>query len=120
VVLPFNREQFRASSVVDRPGDWGPLFDELVDEAERAGRLTVMKPAGDNHDAYLDAVTTMLDMAAALSGRAAAGAHQPTTDPGMVTAVAVWNGESRGSRDVTVFFIDEAKKRGFATSAIGT
>ena len=120
VVLPFDREQFRESSVADRPGEWGPLFDELVDKAEREGRLTVMEPAGDNHDAYLDAVTTMLDMAAALSGRAAAGAHQPTTDPGMVTAVAVWNGESRGSRDVTVFFIDEAKKRGFATSAIGT
>ena len=118
VVLPFDREAFRESSVVDRPGAWGPLFDELVDDAERQSRLTVMEPTGDNHDAYLDAVNTMLAMAAELSGRTADG--QPATSPGAITAVVVWNGESRGSRDVTVYFISEAQKRGFASDTIGT
>lgn len=118
VVLPFDREAFRESSVVDRPGAWGPLFDELVDDAERQGRLTVMEQTGDNHDAYLDGVNTMLDVAAELSGRTADG--QPATSPGTVTAVVVWNGESRGSRDVTVYFINEAKARGFALSEIAT
>lgn len=118
VVLPFDREQFRESSVADRPGDWGPLFDDLVGKAEREGHLTVMKPTGDNHDAYLDAVNTMLDMAAKLSSRTVDG--QPATSPGTVTAVVVWNGESRGSRDVTVYFISEAQKRGFASRTITT
>jgi len=118
VVLPFDREAFRESSVVDRHGAWGPLFDELVDDAERQSRLTVMEPTGDNHDAYLDAVNTMLAMAAELSGRTADG--QPATSPGAITAVVVWNGESRGSRDVTVYFISEAQKRGFASDTIGT
>ena len=104
--------------MADRPGDWGPLFDELVDKAEREGRLTVMEPTGDNHGAYLDAVNTMLDKAANLSGRTADG--QPATSPGMVTVVVVWNGESRGSRDVTVYFISEAQKRGFASRTITT
>lgn len=118
VVLPFDREQFREISVVDRRGEWGPLFDELVDKAEREGRLTVMDSTGDNHDAYLDAVITMLDKAAELSGRAADG--QPATSPGTVTAVVVWNGESRGSRDVTLYFMSEAQKRGFASDTIST
>jgi hypothetical protein len=118
VVLPFDREQFRESSVVDRRGDWGSLFDDLVDKAEREGRLTVMEPTGDNHDAYLDAVGAMLDKAAELSGRTADG--QPATSPGTVTTVVVWNGESRGSRDVTVYFISEAQKRGFASDTIAT
>lgn len=118
VVLPFDREQFREISVVDRRGEWGPLFDELVDKAEREGRLTVMDSTGDNHDAYLDAVITMLEMAAELSVRAADG--QPATSPGTVTAVVVWNGESRGSRDVTLYFMSEAQKRGFASDTIST
>lgn len=118
VVLPFDREQFREISVVDRRGEWGPLFDELVDKAEREGRLTVMDSTGDNHDAYLDAVITMLEKAAELSGRAADG--QPATSPGTVTAVVVWNGESRGSRDVTLYFMSEAQKRGFASDTIST
>jgi hypothetical protein len=118
VVLPFDRESFRESSVVDRPGAWGSLFDDLVDDVERQGRLIVMEQVGDNHNAYLDAVIAMLDKAAELSGRMADG--QPATSPGTVTAVAVWNGESRGSRDVTVYFINEAKERGFAPHEIET
>src|SRR5438270_205679 len=31
VVLPIERARFRESSVVDRPGDWGPLFDRVLD-----------------------------------------------------------------------------------------
>jgi hypothetical protein len=27
IVLPFDRARFRMTSVVDRPGDWGALFD---------------------------------------------------------------------------------------------
>ena len=29
VILPFTRERFRVTSVVDRPGDWGPLFNAV-------------------------------------------------------------------------------------------
>src|SRR3954454_21697157 len=30
IVLPFSPERFRETSVVDRPGDWGPVFDRLI------------------------------------------------------------------------------------------
>src|SRR5262245_5252419 len=42
VVLPFARDEFRESSVVDRPGAWGPMFDELVDAAARAGDVITL------------------------------------------------------------------------------
>src|SRR5689334_21576201 len=35
IVLPFDRERFRETSVVDRPGNWGPIFDRHMDDAER-------------------------------------------------------------------------------------
>src|ERR1019366_7008755 len=31
VVLPFERSRFRDTSVTDRPGDWGPLYDQVLD-----------------------------------------------------------------------------------------
>src|SRR5512132_2440642 len=30
MVLPFGRDEFRTSSVIDRPGDWGPVYDRLL------------------------------------------------------------------------------------------
>ena len=39
IVLPFSPRQFRETSVTDRPGDWGPFFDRLVEAAKVAGDL---------------------------------------------------------------------------------
>ena len=49
VVLPFSPERFRKTSVVDRPGNWGPAFDRLVAAAQTAGDLVVLADdAGDD------------------------------------------------------------------------
>src|SRR3977135_3523481 len=37
VVLPFTREHFRETSVVDRPGDWGSLFDAICEGVSEQG-----------------------------------------------------------------------------------
>lgn len=34
VILPFERGRFRETSVTDRPGDWGTLYDEILDALE--------------------------------------------------------------------------------------
>ena len=34
IVLPFPAKRFRETSVTDRPGEWGPLFDRLIASAE--------------------------------------------------------------------------------------
>src|SRR4051794_17846073 len=41
IVLPFSQGKFRATSVVDRPGDWGSSFDRLVAQAEQQGDLVI-------------------------------------------------------------------------------
>ncbi len=121
VVLPFARDRFRETSVVDRPGDWGPMFDDLVGMAEQQGRLHVITSLGEtNHDAYLDVAQTILDEAATLSQRTMD--DHPATTPGVVTAVAVWDGEPRGPhpRDTTAYFIAEAQQRGLDVREVHT
>src|SRR4030095_8073400 len=39
VVLPFDRKRFREISVVDRPGEWGRLYDDVLDEVSSNGDL---------------------------------------------------------------------------------
>jgi hypothetical protein len=39
VVLPFDRKRFRDTSVTDRPGGWGPVYDQVLDDVETAGDL---------------------------------------------------------------------------------
>ena len=34
LVLPFGREKFRETSVTDRPGDWGPMYDQVLAELD--------------------------------------------------------------------------------------
>jgi hypothetical protein len=48
IVLPFAPERFRTTSVTDRPGDSGPVYDRLIGAAETAGDLVVLH--GDNGD----------------------------------------------------------------------
>src|SRR4051812_712887 len=36
IVLPFSPERFRETSVVDRPGDWGSVFDHQIATASKA------------------------------------------------------------------------------------
>lgn len=118
VMLPFAQEKFRETSVVDRPGEWGPLFDQLVEDAQRQGRLHLTKSAGSDHKAYLDAVTAILDQAAALARLTAHG--QAAASPSVAMAVAVWDGEPRGPDDITAYFIDEARKRNYTVHEVLT
>jgi len=93
IVLPFDRAAFRSSSVVDRPGDWGPLFDSVLDECQPQGDLvTLSLPPGDA--AYAATNAAILEEAQAL-GRA-------TGEP--VYALLAWDGASRGTGDLTADF----------------
>jgi hypothetical protein len=50
VILPFAVDRFRETSVVDRPGNWGPLFDGLVADAAAHGDLVILE-AGEGDQA---------------------------------------------------------------------
>lgn len=101
VVLPFSREKFRETSVVDRPGDWGTTYDTILDAVEANGDLVVLDNLG-NDDPYLAASRVIIDEAIALGGE---------RDEPVGTAL-VWDGVSRGTTDYTEKFGAEARNRG--------
>jgi len=103
VVLPFERERFRETSVVDRPGDWGPVYDRVLNDAEASGNLVVIAKTSDDQ-AYSAVNRAILDEAILM----AAQLKQP------VAACIVWDGASRGAHDLTEEFGVEARKRGLA------
>ena len=102
IVLPFARQRFRATSVTDRPGDWGPLFDRILNEVEATGDVVVLPGTGDDDQAYAAANLTILEEAISLAKPAGAGA----------TAMLVWNGTERGKGDLTAAFMRDAGKKG--------
>jgi hypothetical protein len=109
VILPFNRQRFRESSVVDRPGDWGDLYDELLDRIEETEDLIVLQD-GKGEKAYSAVNCVILDEALALS--------REYNEP--VSAVLVWDGISRGNSDLTEEFGIEAHRRGLTVVEVST
>jgi hypothetical protein len=109
IVLPFGREKFRAGSVTDRPGDWGPLYDEVLNEAEKKGDLLVIQPKSEN-DAYAETNHVIVEEALSLGLEL----RQP------VTAVLVWDGKSRGEGDLTEEFGVYAGNKGIAVANVMT
>lgn len=93
VVLPFDRAKFRETSVVDRPGNWGPIYDQVLDEVEAKGDALVIQPQS-KETAYADATHSILDEAIRLSRELFCSA----------AGLVVWEGKSRGHGDLTEEF----------------
>jgi hypothetical protein len=110
VVLPFDRKRFREISVVDRPGEWGRMYDGVLDELSSTGDVVTLNGDTNGDSAYAAANHAILDEAGALA--------RETGQP--VSAVLVWEGVSRGSDDLTGAFGDTAKKRGLRVFDVRT
>jgi hypothetical protein len=109
VVLPFDRETFRTTSVTDREGDWAALYDSLLNEVEKSGDLLVIH-ANSEDQAYAEVNHVIVDEALAL------GLEFQQS----VTAVLVWDGKSRGERDFTEEFAVYARNRGVPVVTVMT
>ena len=110
VILPFDRRRFRETSVIDRPGDWGGVYDRVLDEVESSGDLVTLSGDSDCTQAYTDANNAILAEASALSLESQ---HD-------IRTVLVWDGAPRGEDDLTKMFSNEAKARGFPIVEIKT
>jgi hypothetical protein len=109
IVLPCARAIFRETSVTDRPGDWGQLYDSILDEVEARGDLiTLDEPS--TAEAYLDTSKMILDEAMRLAKRSGES----------VVALLIWDSVSRGCDDVTAVFCADAHKRGLTIAEIAT
>jgi hypothetical protein len=122
VVLPFEPERFRETSVVDRPGDWGPLYDRVIEAVTRTGDLVVLEGAGEGGAAYAAANEAILDEALRLAGVASGPGSEAIGPvlPEMALAVIVWEGQSRGGEDATERFAASAQRRGLPVEVIIT
>jgi hypothetical protein len=119
VILPAPRRTFRKTSVVDRPGDWGEAFDRQMDLAEQEGAVHRMKPVKtSNYAGYMSALKVILDRAAGCAHRTRRG--EAADVPGRVTALVVWDGQSRGEQDVTAAFLQQARDRRFSVREVFT
>ncbi len=119
IVLPFERQRFRALSVTDRPGDWGPRFDSAMDRAEASDRVVVIQPHfTDDDEAYTATTNAILDCAMEQASKADQEEHHGTAD--QVIAIVVWDGVSRGEGDQTDHFRREAIARGWTVVEIST
>jgi len=110
VILPFEADRFRATSVVDRPGDWGPIFDKII--AEVAANHDLVNPGlePEADASYLRANDVILQEALSLAA----------TNADSVNAVLVWNGVSRGDDDMTNSFGQTARSLGLQVLELST
>jgi hypothetical protein len=110
VVLPYPKNLFRESSVVDCPGDWGARYDRILAEVEAAGDLVCNDYDQEDEATYFAANHDILDAAEDL----AMELEQE------LMVLVVWNGESRGEDDVTGHFLREATQRGLRRMELST
>jgi hypothetical protein len=110
IVLPFSKHRFRVTSVVDRPGEWGPVFDRAIERAEAAGNLLTLDLPEAN-----DASFRAVNRAILVRARAIA---RSTARP--LEAVLVWDGQPRDAQDITAAFGEEAKTLGIPLREVST
>jgi hypothetical protein len=111
VILPFDRQRFLKSSVTDRPGDWAPLYNQLLDTVTATQDLVVLGGTGeDAQEGYVELIRAILDEAEILG----LSLHQP------VTALLAWDGSSLDDQDLTAAFGEEAKRRGIPVVEVST
>lgn len=108
IVLPFSPEEFRETSVADRPGPWPDLYDGLIAEATEAGDLVILEGDSDE-SAYREVNEAILSEAEALA-----------RPGGEVRAVIVWEGGARPGDDLTAAFRRSAERRGMPIEEVLT
>jgi hypothetical protein len=110
VVLPFDSRQFRRTSVVDRPGEWGSLYDRVIAEVGASGDLVILQCKANGDEAYAAINSALLDEAAELA----------SASDGEVTAALVWDQQPRAGGDLTKSFGETARRRGWPVVEVPT
>lgn len=106
IVLPYSPPKFRESSVVDRPGDWGPRYDRLIDETAENNRLHILN--SDEEGTYDLATMGIFSIATSMA---------PLES---IIGVVVWEGQPRDQDDATLDFKRRAEKLGLTVHEVAT
>jgi hypothetical protein len=115
IVLPFSPDRFRSTSVTDRPGEWGAIFDRIIASATSAGDLVVLSDLEGNNDAaYAAANEAIVHEAQRLIQATTTGA------PCKGVVVVVWEGAARKGIDASNGLRDLAREAGFEERSVLT
>lgn len=109
IVLPSSRERFKRTSVLDRPGDWDALYEDVLNTVSADGNLVVLDETSEKAG-FSTANLAILNEATALAEKLGIASG----------AALVWNGSSRGEGDLTEEFGKEARRRGLPVVEIST
>ena len=108
IVLPFERDRFRATSVADRGEAWGARFDALLDEPNSQREVIVLTRApGSDDAAYAQATKRLITEA-----------NQRAPKDNSALAIAVWEGRARAGTDATQDFLDRATSAEMRTRVV--
>ena len=107
IVIPFPRNIFKKTSVLDRPGAWGDRFDDLIDAAQKKNKLIQLGFAPNDAKAFSKTNSWILN--------SALNSKFPNK-----LAFVVWEGKPRGNDDFTAEFFDNAHFKGFKMKSILT
>lgn len=118
IILPFTPAHFRAASVMDRPGDWGALFDQVIAKVQAAGDLVLLNAEKEDQATFLWTNEMILDEAQKLASQEASATGGLPQNA--LLAVIVWEGQPRSVDDVTAHFANEARARSIPVTEILT
>ncbi|HEY0758364.1 MAG TPA: hypothetical protein VGD59_03810 [Acidisarcina sp.] len=110
IILPFDRAIFRSTSVTDRPGEWGRVFDRALAAVDAKSDLVDLRLAPGQDATYLQANKEILRECVAL----AAALRYPAA------AALVWNGRAREGDDITNAFGEDARSLGLPVFEVST
>ena len=113
MVLPYEPQIFRTRSVIDRPGNWGILFDSIYDEINKKSGIIILNYSEDDNAVYEKTNIEILKRARDLSEKDKSNMHA-------ITALIVWDGNPREPNDITEHFMKEAKKSRYKIEEINT
>lgn len=118
IILPCEQNRFRATSVTDRPGEEGVLFDRITKEVQASEHLITLSEKDEGENIFVTTNKIILDKALSLTQQAKYSKREEAVNA--VIAVLVWDGHSRGQDDITANFADEARMRGIPVFEITT
>jgi hypothetical protein len=110
IVLSSEPEKFRQTSVIDRPGNWGEVFDKIYQMLDESGNVIVMKSYEDNDQLYLETNKKILDEADSFANEVDCESMTDNSNNRVLTVI-VWEGSSRGENDITADFANTSRAR---------
>lgn len=94
---------------MDRPGDWGALYDRVLAEVQKNADILVIRSNFEDH-AFVEVNLAIIKEALLLGSRLQQS----------VAAIVVWDGKSRGNSDLTEEFGISARRHGLPVTEIMT